>query len=417
MDLPGREVAAARDYSAATGIDAAVIGAAGDMRFTTSLFPSGCSLCEHLAARGEDTGACRSARLYGAYQAERFGGQYIYFCARGLAHWASPLYEGGEFAGAIVAGPALLTDPGEFWELEFGAGLPPDAAGGEAARRAMESIPQVPPAKANSLAQLLRFMCGFLSGGERADTFGDIHAQQSAISGTIHERGQSGAMDRYYPVEKEQELLRCAAAGDKANSQRLLNEIMGHMYYRFGADFSLIRARVLELVVLLSRAALAGGADPELIFGMNYRFQDEIRRFHTVEEITYWLSRIMNRFTDCVFNLNDVKHIDVMYKATAFIRRHYAEKITLEDIASHVYLSPAYFSKLFREEMGCSVSGYLSRVRVDAAKRLLQGGGAKLVDIPALCGFEEQSYFSKVFKRYVGMTPGKFRESGGRAST
>ena len=56
---------------------------------------------------------CRQAHLYGGYQAERFGGSYIYFCPINMLHWASPLKEEGMMTGALIAGPALIIDPDE----------------------------------------------------------------------------------------------------------------------------------------------------------------------------------------------------------------------------------------------------------------------------------------------------------------
>ena len=78
-------------------------------------------------------------------------------------------------------------------------------------------------------------------------------------------------------------------------------------------------------------------------------------------------------------------------------------------------MSPTYFSKLFSEEMGCRFTAYLNKVRVEKSKLLLKGSGIPLVDIAGLVGYEDQSYFTKVFKRVTGVSPGKYRESGGRA--
>ena len=175
-----------------------------------------------------------------------------------------------------------------------------------------------------------------------------------------------------------------------------------------------MRARVLELVVLLSRAAIRGGADVQQIFGLNYTYLNKINTFRNIDEIAYWLSGIMTRFTDQVFNLTNVKHADVIYRAIDYIKKNYTKKITLEDAAAYVYLSPAYFSRIFKEEIGDNFNIYVNRVRVDAARKLLLNEKVALVDISTMVGFEGQSYFSKVFKKMTGVTPGKFRESRGK---
>ena len=122
----------------------------------------------------------------------------------------------------------------------------------------------------------------------------------------------------------------------------------------------------------------------------------------------------MARFTDQVFNLTDVKHVDVIYRAVDHVRKNFDRRLTLEETASNVFLSPAYFSRIFKEETGDNFNLYVNRVRIEAAKKLLLNEKIPLVDISTMVGFEGQSYFSKVFKKMTGVTPGKFRESRGK---
>lgn len=90
------------------------------------------------------------------------------------------------------------------------------------------------------------------------------------------------------------------------------------------------------------------------------------------------------------------------------------KKITLEEVASYVYLSPSYFSKIFKEEMKVNFNTYLNYVRIEKSKKLLLDDSIVLVDLSNLVGFEDQSYFSKVFKKITGVSPGKYRESRGQ---
>ncbi len=190
--------------------------------------------------------------------------------------------------------------------------------------------------------------------------------------------------------------------------------MLGNIFFASGGKFDVIKARVLELIVLLSRAAMEGGADAEEIFGLNYKYLEQIHNFHSADELAMWLSTIMLRFVDCVFNLTDVKHVDVIYKAAEYVRKNYMNKITLEDVAKNVYLSPSYFSKIFKEEMKCNFNAYLNQVRIHVGKELLKNPAIPLVDVALRVGYEDQSYFSKVFKKMTGMSPGKFRELRGK---
>ncbi len=122
----------------------------------------------------------------------------------------------------------------------------------------------------------------------------------------------------------------------------------------------------------------------------------------------------MMRFTDLVFNLQDVKHVDVIYKAIDYIKRNYMKKISLKEVADQVLLSPSYFSKLFKDEMSCNFNHFLNQVRIERSKTVLLDNTVPLVDVAFLMGFEDQSYFTKVFKKMTGVSPGKYRESRGQ---
>ena len=74
-----------------------------------------------------------------------------------------------------------------------------------------------------------------------------------------------------------------------------------------------------------------------------------------------------------------------------------------------VYLSPAYFSRVFKKEMGVTFNSFLNEVRIEKSKSLLRNNDLKMVDIALMVGFESQSYFTKVFKKITGISPLQYR--------
>jgi len=374
-----------------------------------------CRLCSRVH---ENSRMCVNAHLYGNYQAERFGGRYIFFCPIGLVHWVSPIIAGGIVRGAVLGGPVLMMEPDEMLTEEIisnGGFSKEDMADIE---KQVHELPIVSPEKVKELSELL-YMVSLYIAGENDNSRARIESleQQSEISEYIHyiKSLEGGCSEvRTYPVEKEKELLTLISLGDKAGSRKVLNEILGHVFFTTGGNFNVIRARILEIIVLLSRAALEGGADAEQIFGLNYKYLSQINEFTTVDELTYWLSGIMTRFTDCVFDLKGVKHIDVIHKAVDYIKRNYMKKIMLEDVAAHVQLSTSYFCAVFKNEMKCSFNAYLNRVRIEMSKKLLADHDIPLADVANLVGYEDQSYFTRVFRNYVGISPGKYRERKGQ---
>lgn len=97
-------------------------------------------------------------------------------------------------------------------------------------------------------------------------------------------------------------------------------------------------------------------------------------------------------------------------KAKRFIEEHYAEAIQLADIAAAVNLSPVYFHSIFSAATGYSPHNYLVACRIEAAKKLLWDPTVQMEFIAEQCGFGCQQYFSKIFKKQTGMTPGRYRK-------
>jgi len=88
---------------------------------------------------------------------------------------------------------------------------------------------------------------------------------------------------------------------------------------------------------------------------------------------------------------------------------HYCEKITLNDVATHVSFSPTYLCTLFKNEMGQSFKGCLNRIRIEKSKELMPNNDLSIADISYEVGFADQSYFARVFKQYEGKTPYHYR--------
>lgn len=396
------------------GLVLGVVDGAGDARSPANSFDGACPLCALLGP--DEAEAELRGQLYGAYQAERFGGKYIHLCGHSLLHWVAPIVADGALRAAFVAGPAILVEPGEILaELTASGALQQNRLA--EAKTALEGLPRVSPRQATSLAELLADLAAVAGGPTpaRLEAARQREEQQSRIGEYIQElKGERESEAPSYPIEKERELLNAISRGNKPESQRLLNEILGHIFFSSGQNPAVIRARALELVVLLSRAALDGGADIDRIFDLDFTYLNQIQKMRSVDDIAHWLSRVMVRFTDLVFNLADVKHADVMMKALRHINGRFTEAITLEEVADAVSLSPTYFSKIWNEEMKCRFTTYLNKLRIERGKVLLRTTDTSLVKIAGLLGYEDQSYFTKVFKKVVGQSPGRFRESAGR---
>jgi two-component system response regulator YesN len=98
--------------------------------------------------------------------------------------------------------------------------------------------------------------------------------------------------------------------------------------------------------------------------------------------------------------------------AIRYIQEHYSERIRLEDVAEFLYVNPNYFSSVFKREMGKSFVDYINETRVRKSLDILLETEEKIYEISMQVGYGNFSYFNKIFKRIIGVTPQTYRELG-----
>jgi AraC-like DNA-binding protein len=95
-----------------------------------------------------------------------------------------------------------------------------------------------------------------------------------------------------------------------------------------------------------------------------------------------------------------------------YITRHYAERLTVEKLASMVNLNTAYFGNLFKRETGISLNHYIARIRIRNAENILRSGDYKIMNVAEQCGYSDMYHFYKQFKAITGLPPSKFIPRG-----
>jgi AraC-like DNA-binding protein/ligand-binding sensor protein len=393
----------AQNYSEGTGIPCRIFDP-----YAQQFIDDSCNMCVSLdlALASKSSESCMRSHAQAAQLSQRYGGSYIYFCHHTLLFWTSPIIREGLLHVSLIAGPVLAVDPQDWLEEQQMY-----SNTSEKIASLIQDLPCIQTQRVHHLSEMLRMCAAWGSGADSRmwEQSRDQMVQLSRISEHIHQLKSKGDVT---PCVNEQEdaLQEAIRWGDRHKAQTIMNELLGEIFFTEGETIDRIKYRILELILLLSRAAIQGGAPQEEISDISYRCQREINSYRTMEGMTSWLSTILHQYTDLVFATKNREYGVVIVRALQYIRRNFHHKLTLEDVAHAVALSPNYFSHIFNDALNTSFTSYVNRVRVEYAMRLLATSTMPIVEIAGLSGFEDQSYFTRIFKLTIGITPSQYRK-------
>lgn len=102
----------------------------------------------------------------------------------------------------------------------------------------------------------------------------------------------------------------------------------------------------------------------------------------------------------------------IVRQVLGMIQSDYAQPISLEYLAERVYITPSYLSYIFKQEVGQNLIKYITDYRMQKARAMMEDSTQKVSQIARRCGYDNPSYFNKLFKNYYGVTPRQYREGG-----
>ena len=386
-----------------------ILNEKGDILDSFGPLPEYCGLFRKHLPKDE---TCAKLHANASQLALSLGEAYIFSCHSGLNHIVFPLSNEKTLLGSILAGPFLMDRPDSLMLSTVGEKYKIATTELLDMYEAADQLPVLEPSYVTYVSRLLYYMCsGLLTDGRNEYVLNHSKfKQQAAINESIQTYKASGtSLQKGYPYEKEKELITKLKTGDSSSAKALLNDLLGYVFFAEGSNLEIVKTRAIEICSLLSRAAIEGGATSDSILKINNRFLKSMAGIQTLDDLCYKLQESVDVFAECMFNYIPTKNSEILKKAIRFISQNYNTDITLQKTADHVHLNPSYFSTLFKQSTGSSFKEYLNMVRVEESKQLLSNTENPVIDIALSVGFSDQSYFSKVFKRYTGLTPREYR--------
>ena len=135
-----------------------------------------------------------------------------------------------------------------------------------------------------------------------------------------------------------------------------------------------------------------------------------IRDCQTTAELLQWLSDLIHAACKHVAEKRKIREYDVIQEANKYILGNLSDDLILNRVSSKVFMSPSYFSTVFKIKTSENFNDYLTRVRMEAVVRLMNDKYRKTSEIAEALGYKNPRYFNDVFKKYYGETPVSYRE-------
>lgn len=218
-------------------------------------------------------------------------------------------------------------------------------------------------------------------------------------------------MNPHLPYEREMAFYQSIKMGNIQEAKRLFKPLAAEGMGKLSDDpLRNLKYHLVITIAFITRYCIEGGMEMEAAYNMSDAYIQRIDKCASQEEI-HAIHR--ESVVDYAKRMHDIIKHELFSKPISlcldYIYNHLHYKITLKELAEVAGLSESYLSKLFRKELGVTISQYITQKRVEAAENLLKYSDYSCVEISNYLCFNSESYFIQVFKSYTKMTPKEYR--------
>ena len=396
-------------YTAETGLPLILINANGELINRGKK----CTLCEQTLSGINIVlmNNCRMRMLKAVEEAYRWGEGYITNCPLGLIMFAVPIVLNEKLLGGFLSGFAIFPEMRQDFVEEItqnleGFGEILDESKLQDLKINIFSLKEVRDNVSYLLALTRQFQINDFSFLEDRKA---KYIQQYKIANFLDDIKKNRPDVARKILNKQEEIIQKVKLGDKTGAREILNEFLGTIFFESGMNFEIIKVRIIELVVIISRTAIEAGVDAKDLMGLNYSNFTELNKATDLDELLFKLNDILTNFINRVSAIKEKKKKIKIRKIIEYIDQNFTRKLTSEEVSRFRGLSTSRCLHLFKEETGMSLSEYVKKLRVEYGKYLILNTNISLADCAIEAGFFDQSHFTKTFKQVEKIPPSQFR--------
>jgi len=212
-----------------------------------------------------------------------------------------------------------------------------------------------------------------------------------------------------YPAHIEKQLFEEVEKGNVEQAAVAARSFFDWMTSAHADNIMDIRLKSLEFVLWAEHLAYEKG-------GMTYQFISRndylptIMNLNDYDQMKSWFVEKITAAARNALSKREESSNNVVDIAKEYIKQNYSKALSLDEVSYYVNISPYYFSKIFKEGTGENFIEYLTNIRIEKAKELLSTSDYSMKEICVMVGYSDPNYFSRSFKKNVGVTPTEYKD-------
>lgn len=227
-----------------------------------------------------------------------------------------------------------------------------------------------------------------------------------------HDENSESIINLRYKIEAE--ILHVVKQGNKEKGFALLKE--NNILFSFSERFPnqpLLRVKNFFIIfnTLLRSAARDSRVPAIFIHRLSEKYALQIENITRLSDFSILYERMMNEYCDLIIENSLSKYSTTIQKAIEHIMINYDKKIDTAELAAQNLVHPNHLARKFKHETGNTMIAYQRNIRINQAQHLLKEKNLPIDEIAWIVGYEDSSYFTRVFKKYTGLTPTEYRDS------
>jgi AraC-like DNA-binding protein len=213
----------------------------------------------------------------------------------------------------------------------------------------------------------------------------------------------------YYPLDVERELIDASTRGEEQAAWLILDRILEENLTVRNLNHNALSQFVMAVFVTISRILQATNKSNDQLIAEEQTSYFDIKKSDDKSTLEAKIRRTFRFILMEIQSANEQEKLSMSDQLASFIYEHYDQDISLTDLAEHFNLTSSYISTIFKTNLGENFKDFLNQHRIQKAKGILETEDVKIHQVAERVGYNNVNTFIRIFKKYVGLSPGQFQ--------